>query len=285
MQAQGELFVVATPIGNLADITQRALEVLASVDWVAAEDTRHTRRLLNHYGIKAHLISLHAHNERQRGEQLLERLLQGERGALVSDAGTPLISDPGAVWIARLRQAGVRVTPIPGPSALVAALSAAGLPTDRFAFEGFLPAKSGARRQRLAALRHEPRTLVFYEAPHRLLATLADMIEIWGGAHACVVARELTKRHESFVGETLDEVLSHFQAHPDQVRGELVVLLGPVKDDGRAEGVRVERLICQLLEAGVSAKTAAGIVAETFGLPRNRVYRQVQALKSGDLLQ
>ena len=285
MQARGELFVVATPIGNLADITQRALEVLASVDWVAAEDTRHTRRLLAHYGIGTPLISLHAHNEHQRGERLLERLLEGERGALVSDAGTPLISDPGAVWVARLRQAGVRVTPVPGPSALIAALSAAGLPTDRFAFEGFLPTKGGARRQRLAALRREPRTLVFYEAPHRLVATLTDMVGLWGGGHACVVARELTKRHESFVGDTLEAVLGHFQAHPDQVRGELVILLGPAKRDDEEDQVRAEQLIQRLLEAGLSARTVAGIVADTFEQPRNRVYRLVQALKSGDLLQ
>lgn len=279
-QPSGLLYVVATPIGNLADITQRALEILASVDWIAAEDTRHSRQLLQHYGIGTPLISLHAHNEKARTAVLLPRLRQGEQGALISDAGTPLISDPGATFVAELRQAGIQVCPVPGPSAVIAALSAAGLPTERFTFEGFLPAKAAARRQALQALVGMPYTRVFYEAPHRLMATLADMRAIWGGEAPCVVARELTKRFETFVGMTLDGVIAHFEAYPDQIRGELVILLGPDGQDEQTEmPPPAQRLAQQLLNEGLSPKRTAELVAEAFDLRRNSVYRHVQTLK------
>ena len=278
---RGVLYVVATPIGNLGDITQRALDVLASVDWIAAEDTRHSRQLLQHYGISTPLISLHTHNEKGRTEALLPRLLQGECGALISDAGTPLISDPGATFVATLRQAGVQISPVPGPSAVIAALSAAGLPTARFTFEGFLPAKSAARRKALQALAGMPYTRVFYEAPHRLMETLSDMRAVWGGEAACVVARELTKKFESFIGMTLNAVMTHFESHPEEVRGELVILLGP---DCVEETVTLPpqalNLAVQLLREGISPKRVAQLVAEAFDLRRNQVYRQVQDLKS-----
>lgn len=276
----GCLYVVATPIGNLEDMSARALKVLSQVDWIAAEDTRHSRVLLQHYGITTPLISLHAHNEQARTEQLLERLLKGEDGALISDAGTPLISDPGTVLVARLRAAGVRVSPVPGPSAVMAALSCAGLPTTRFSFEGFLSSRASARQAQLAALKGQPYTRVFYEAPHRIMDTLADMRQIWGGDHACVVARELTKRFESFIGQTLDEVIAHFEAHPDQVRGEMVVLLGPDEQRAAALPDEARRMAVCLLEEGLLPRRVAQMVAEVFGLRRNQVYRVVQDLKT-----
>ncbi len=275
----GTLYVVATPIGNLKDITQRALEVLAQVDWIAAEDTRHTRQLLAHYGISRPLISLHAHNERARTAQLLTRLQAGETGALVSDAGTPLISDPGATLVQQLRGAGVCVLAVPGPSALVAALSVAGLPTDRFAFEGFLPAKPGARKKALEGLKGLGHTLVFYEAPHRLLATLEAMQTVWGAAHPAVVVRELTKRFESVQGDTLGAVLTHFSAHPDEVRGECVIVLGPDAEDASTHGLNAEQVLRDLLAEGMTPKAAAQLASRWLGVRRNAAYQLAQSLK------
>ncbi len=276
----GTLYVVATPIGNLKDITERALEVLAQVDWIAAEDTRHTRQLLAHYGISRPLISLHAHNERARAEQLLQRLQAGEQGALVSDAGTPLISDPGAVLVQRLRHAGVRVLAVPGPSALVAALSIAGLPTERFAFEGFLPAKAGVRQKVLQQLKGLGHTLVFYEAPHRLLATLEAMRSVWGGDHPAVVVRELTKRFESAYGDTLNMLITHFAHHPDEVRGECVILLGPDAVGAPGQALDAQVLLQDLLTEGVSPKKAAQLLSRWLGMRRNEAYRLAQAIKA-----
>jgi len=202
----GTLYVVATPIGNLADISERARQVLAAVAVIAAEDTRHSGQLLKHLAISTPMLALHEHNERQASQGIIERLQRGEDVALISDAGTPLLSDPGYLLVGAAHQAGIRVSPIPGASAMLSALSAAGLPTDRFVFEGFLPARAGPRRSRLEALQHEPRTIVYYEAPHRLLESLQDMLDIFGAGRPAVLARELTKIHETIRLSTLGEL-------------------------------------------------------------------------------
>ena len=275
---RGTLYIVATPIGNLGDITQRALDVLRSVDRIAAEDTRHTGRLLAHFGIATPQISLHEHNEAERSGLLIERLRAGEAIALVSDAGTPLISDPGYHLVRAVRDAGLRVSPIPGPSALIAALSASGLPTDRFAFEGFLPAKTSARRARLRSLAEDGRTLVFYESTHRILDSLADLGDELGGEREAVVARELTKTFETFEQGTLAEIRARLASAPEHCRGEFVVLVAgapPRPDDALdAEALRVLRLLLDELPV----KRAARLAAEVLGLPRNRLYEAALAL-------
>ena len=229
----GSLFIVATPIGNLQDMTPRALEVLSRVGLIAAEDTRHSGRLLQHFGIATPTTACHDHNERDKSARLVERMLAGEDMALISDAGTPLISDPGYHLVRAAREAGVRVCPIPGPCALVAALSAAGLPSDRFAFEGFLPAKASGRRQRLQALAAEPRTWMLYEAPHRLLECLEDMRDILGPDRQVVLARELTKTFETIRGAPVGELVEWVRSDSDQQRGEcvLVVEAMPARDE------------------------------------------------------
>jgi 16S rRNA (cytidine1402-2'-O)-methyltransferase len=217
------LSVVATPVGNLADITYRAIETLKAVDVIACEDTRQTGKLLAHYQIRKPLVSLHDHNERARTPELIERLKSGASIALVSDGGTPLISDPGWWLVHRAIEEGVQVTWVPGAAAVIGALVLSGLPTDRFVFEGFLPAKPGARRRRLEALKDEPRTVVLYESPHRVLKTLADIQDIVGDVLiAC--ARELTKLHEEVRRGRVSEVLGHFKAHPP--RGAFILVLG-----------------------------------------------------------
>ena len=216
--ALGIVYVVATPIGNLEDLSPRAARLLVEVALIAAEDTRHTARLLRHLGLAVPLLSLHEHNEAARVDQLDERLLRGESIALVSDAGTPLISDPGFVLVRELRRRGRRIVPVPGACALVAALSAAGLPTDRFLFQGFLPAKPGARRQRLEALLERSETLVFYESPHRIRETLAAMAVLFG-KRRMVLARELTKTFETFLDGDAAAILASMEADPDQARG------------------------------------------------------------------
>ena len=280
-QGDGKLYVVATPIGNIQDITLRALEILKNADWIAAEDTRHSRVLLQHHGISTPMISFHAHNERQRAQQLLNRLRQGETGALISDAGTPLISDPGGMLVRLLRREGVEVVPVPGPSALIAALSVSGLPAERFAFEGFPPAKSGARKRWLQARYPAPHTLIFYEAPHRLLETLEDMAVIWGEEHPAVVTRELTKQYESWVGETLGDVLAFFRTHPETVRGELVILLGPVAD-AETEWVHHQPLVEALQKQGLSDRAIVQVLAEGMGVRKNQAKRWLAQLKSGN---
>ncbi|MBE0598163.1 MAG: 16S rRNA (cytidine(1402)-2'-O)-methyltransferase, partial [Desulfuromonadales bacterium] len=233
----GTLYLVATPIGNLEDITLRALRLLKEVDLVAAEDTRHSRKLFAHFGITTPLTSYFAHNEREKGEKLLATLREGKAVALISDAGTPAISDPGYLLVRRCREEGIAVTPIPGPSALIAALAASGLPTERFAFEGFLPPRSKPRREALLALAGETRTLLFYEAPHRLAATLADIGTEMGTEREVVVARELTKLHEEFFRGTAAEAARHFgQA---RVRGEIVLLVAPAAADAAREKAEI----------------------------------------------
>jgi len=221
--SSGTLYIVATPIGNLEDITLRALRILKEVDLIAAEDTRHTKKLLTHYGIQKHLTSYHEYNEKTKSSQLIHRLKEGCRVALVSDAGTPLLSDPGFRLVQEAIRAEVQVIPVPGPSAVTAVLSASGLPTDHFAFDGFLPAKKAARRKYLTGLREEERTLVFYEAPHRVQESLRDILEILGDREI-VLGREVTKLHEEFLRGSVSQLIS--ATEPREWRGEITVVVG-----------------------------------------------------------
>lgn len=267
----GTLHVVATPIGNLADLSPRALETLRSVAAVCAEDTRHTRQLLAHFGVERPLLALHEHNEAELAQTLVARLAAGESLALVSDAGTPLVSDPGFRLVRAAREAGIRVSPVPGPSALIAALSVAGLPSDRFAFEGFLPAKAGARRDRLAALAGEPRTLVFYESSHRIADTLADCVAAFGGERPAVLARELTKLFETVLDGDLSTLQARVEADANQRKGEFVLLVQGAGEDADAriaEGRRVYALLAAELKPSLAAKLAAEIT----GAPRKALY-------------
>ncbi|BAN68392.1 16S rRNA (cytidine(1402)-2'-O)-methyltransferase [endosymbiont of unidentified scaly snail isolate Monju] len=274
----GCLYVVATPIGNLGDITRRAVEVLSAVDLVAAEDTRHTRRLLQYLSIDRPLLSLHEHNERERMHALLERLRAGEQVALVSDAGTPLISDPGYPLVRACRAEGIRVVPVSGASALIAALSVAGLPTDRFRFEGFLPRRATARRERLQALATAPETLVFYESAHRIEESLADLCAVFGEAREAVLARELSKRHETLLDGTLGELLARVCADPDQRRGEFVLVIAGAPAEAEGDEQALRALLAVLLEE-LPLKQASAIAARLSGEKKNRVYRLALAMR------
>jgi len=268
----GTLFIVATPIGNLEDITLRALKVLGQVDVIACEDTRHTRKLLAHYQISKPLISYHEHNESERAEQLLKRLLAGESVALVSDAGTPSISDPGYRLIREAARRQIKVSPIPGPSAAIAALAGAGLPTDSFTFAGFLPSRRGARRARLSMLKRLDTTLVFYEAPHRIRTVLAELKEELGDRD-CVVARELTKIHEEFIRGRLSEIQGLVQP-----RGEFVIILSPGALDlaeprHEAQSSSILEAVETQTKAGMTRKEALKHVARARGLSKSEAYR------------
>lgn len=267
----GALHVVATPIGNLGDLTARAREVLAGVDAICAEDTRHTRQLLQALGIERPLLALHEHNEAEIAWKLVERLKAGEALALVSDAGTPLVSDPGYRLVREVRAAGLRVLPVPGACAAIAALSVAGIPSDRFCFEGFLPAKAGARRERLQALAREMRTLVFYESSHRIEECLADLVASFGADREAVLARELTKLFETVLGDTLGDLAGRVAADPDQRKGEFVLVVRGAADDEAArllEGQRVYARLAEHLKPSLAAKLAA----EISGAPRKALY-------------
>jgi len=268
----GTLHVIATPIGNLQDLSPRAIEVLRRVDAICAEDTRHTRQLLAHFGIERPLLAVHEHNEDAISARLLLQLLEGKSLALVSDAGTPLISDPGYRLVAAARAAGIRVSPVPGPCALIAALSVSGLASDRFVFEGFLPAKPGPRRARLMALADEPRTLIFYESPHRLAAMLADAAAAFGDSRRAVLARELTKLFETVLDDTLNGLCATVMADPNQRRGECVVLIegAPASDD--AALLREGQRVCAKLSTHLPPSTAARLAAEITGAPRKALY-------------
>lgn len=272
--AAGTLYVVATPIGNLQDLTPRALEVLRSVALIAAEDTRHSARLLQHFGIDTPTTACHDHNERDKSQRLIERMHAGDDLALISDAGTPLISDPGYHLVRQARESGIKVCPIPGPCALIAALSAAGLPSDRFAFEGFLPAKSHGRRQRIQGLSGETRTWMVYEAPHRLLECLEDMRDILGPERHVVMARELTKTFETIKGAPLGELVEWVRNDSDQQRGECVLVVEgmPAADEDEGIGPEAERIL-DLLLAEVPVKQAAALAAQITGLKKNRLYK------------
>ena len=275
----GTLYLVATPIGNLSDITHRALQVLRDVDLIACEDTRHTHKLLNHYGINTKTISYHEHNEQQRAVDLIERLKQGTNIAVVSDAGTPSISDPGFRLVRAAIENDIVVVPVPGPSALITALIAAGLPTDEFFFAGFLPSRASARRTRLTELQSIPGTLIFYEAPHRLAATLADAYEILGEREA-VVARELTKLHEEIRRGLLSKLAADYTEKTD-IRGEIVVLIDRnVIGAAATPAVSVATLVDQFEQAGLDHRAALKKAARELGLSRAEAYRKLLSERS-----
>jgi 16S rRNA (cytidine1402-2'-O)-methyltransferase len=271
----GCLYLVATPIGNLEDITMRAIRILKEADLIACEDTRQTQKLLHHYGIRKEMVSYHEHNELTRSPELVIELEQGAQIALVSDAGTPGISDPGHRLVTLCLRHHIPVVPIPGPSALVAALAASGLPTEEFLFVGFLPARAGARRKALDALKAESRTLIFYEAPHRVVETLADALEILG-ARPAVIAREVTKIHEEFLRGPLAELLA--SARKRAPRGEITLLLGPGDPQMQQVDVSVslkERVAQLEAEGGVDRKAALKQAARERGLGKREAYKQL----------
>jgi 16S rRNA (cytidine1402-2'-O)-methyltransferase len=267
---RGKLYVVGTPIGNVDDLSPRARSVLAMADVIAAEDTRHTRGLLSRIGVESRLIAYHEHNETERVATLLEQLAAGKSVALVSDAGTPLISDPGWRLVHAAQAAGVTVVPVPGPCAAIAALSAAGLPTDHFVFEGFLPRRDGARAERLDALRHEPRTIVLYEAVHRIEATLAALCAAFGGERRAAIARELTKTHEQIVTGTLTELAARLESGIPALGEFVIVVAGAAATTpDEAEAQRVYALLAAELPPDQALKLAGAIT----GVPRNVLYR------------
>lgn len=274
------LYVVATPIGNLADITHRAVEVLQSVDVIAAEDTRHSGRLMAHFSIKTPMISVHDHNERQRVATIVNKLSAGESVALISDAGTPLISDPGFILVRAVREAGFKVVPIPGCCAVITALSAAGMASNNFIFEGFLPAKRVGRKQKLHALCADERTVIFYESTHRIIASLQDMLEVFGPMRHVVIARELTKTFETIHGDYLPELITWMQEDHNQQKGEFVVLVAgaePVID----EDISPETLrILDLLVAQLPVKQACALAAQITGEKKNALYQQALLRKA-----
>lgn len=267
----GTLYVVATPIGNLADMTPRANQILAAVDAICAEDTRHTRQLLSAFGLEKPLVALHEHNEGEMAARLVERLRAGQALALVSDAGTPLVSDPGYRLVREVRAAGLKVSPVPGACAAIAALSVAGIASDRFCFEGFLPAKAAARRERLHALVRETRTLVFYESAHRIGDSLADLAAIFGTGREAVLARELTKLFETVLGDTLGAIAQRVQGDENQRKGEFVLIVGGCADDTAATLAEGQRLYLKLAEY-LKPSQAAKLAAELSGAPRKALY-------------
>lgn len=274
----GTLYIVATPIGNLQDITQRCIDTLKKVNWIAAEDTRHSAPLLTAFGIPTKTLTLHEHNERDNAQKVVEMLKKGDSVALISDAGTPLISDPGYHLVREARAAGADVVPIPGSCAAIAALSVAGLPTDRFVFEGFLPPKKTARVKRLAALETEFRTMVFYESPHRILDLLEDMRDIFGDERQVVIARELTKLFETIHLGNLSETLEWIIADTNQQRGEFVVVLEGRKEEICQTETELEHILKVLL-AEFPLKQAVDVATKLTGLKKNDIYEQALALK------
>ena len=269
----GTLYIVATPIGNLQDITQRALAVFAEVDLIAAEDTRHSGLLLSHYGIKKPFFALHDHNEQQKADLLVEKLRAGTNIALISDAGTPLISDPGFHLVRKCRQAGVKVVPLPGACAAITALCASGIASDRFCFEGFLPAKSKARRDRLQNLQKEDRTLIFYESTHRILDTLADVEELFGAERYVVLAREITKTWETISGDSVGNLRRWLNEDANRTKGEMVLIVEGCIETRETEFSPEAVKALKLIAAELPLKKAAAIVAELYGYKKNALYQ------------
>ena len=274
----GTLYIVATPIGNLGDISSRALEVLTQVDIIACEDTRHTQKLLSANAIKNKTLSMHDHNERQRQDYIAQLLQEGKSIALVSDAGTPLISDPGFHLVRHCRSLGLAVSPIPGACAAISALSVAGLPTDRFSFEGFLPSKSGARQSTLLALVDETRTMVFYDAPRRAIDTIKDIVNTLGGERTIVIARELTKTFETIHSDTAENLLAWLEQDANQLKGEMVLIIEGYKADPDEISADVIKTL-KLLLAEMKPKKACAIVAEIYGVKKNALYDIALSLK------
>lgn len=267
------LYIVPTPIGNLGDITHRAIEVLSTVDLIAAEDTRHTGKLLSHFNIQTKTFALHDHNEQQKAQVLVDKLLAGQNIALVSDAGTPLISDPGYHLVSQCRQAGVKVVPLPGPCAVITALSASGLPSDRFSFEGFLPAKSKGRKDKLLEIAKVERTCIFYESPHRIIDSLHDMLEILGPNREVVLARELTKTFETIQGMPLGELVDWVKSDENQQKGEMALLIHGYRDSAE-DGLPEEALrALTILLKELPLKRAAAMVAEIYNVKKNALYK------------
>lgn len=275
----GKLYIVATPIGNLEDISARAINILNQVDWIAAEDTRHSAKLLAHCQITTPMFSLHEFNEIFRQEKVIGLLQQGQSIALISDAGTPLISDPGYRLVHEARNAGIEIVPIPGPCALIAALSVSGLPTDRFIFEGFLPVKRQARIHYLKTLKTEPRTLIFYEAPHRIVDALHDFLTVFGGERLMVVARELTKIHETVLTDNLENITKYVETHPEVEQGEWVILLKgaePVVDHHECQETHLMHCLLEVLPV----KQAAAVASKITGKKKNALYKLALSFKS-----
>ena len=273
MDQKVALYVVPTPIGNLSDLSPRAIEVLNSVDLIACEDTRHSGKLLNHFGITTRTTALHDHNERARAQWVVEQLANGISIALISDAGTPLISDPGYHLVSHVRESGYAVTPLPGPCAAITALSASGLPSDRFSFEGFLPAKEKGRFDKLTELREDPRTLIYYESPHRIVHSLTSIVKALGADRKIVMAREVTKTFETFLSGTAAEVLAMVEADSNQQRGEIVLMVhGFVADEDNTiptEAIETLKLLCTELPL----KKASALAAQIHGLKKNALYK------------
>ena len=280
----GTLFVVATPIGNLADISDRARDVLKQVDCILCEDTRHSKRLLNHYGINNRLRSCHEHNELEQIHWIESELRKGQSLALISDAGTPLISDPGFAVVRSLRMSGLTVQVVPGPSSIIAALSVAGLPTDRFIYEGFLPSRSAARTEFLKQYQNEKRTIVLLESSHRIVSTIRSVIETLGGDRQIVIARELTKKFETVISGLADEVLETLLTDDNQTRGEFVLMLAGQTEVSESEEVSVnlESLLKVLVEE-LPVKQAATLAAKITGVRKNEAYKYAQKLKDVSL--
>ena len=274
--APGTLYLVATPVGNLSDMTLRAIEVLKEVDLIACEDTRHTRKLLEHFNIGTPTVSYHEHNERERAAEILAKLKSGSRVAVVSDAGMPGICDPGYRVVGLAVEAGVPVVPVPGASAVVLALAASGLPTDAFGFGGFLPAKAGQRREALKGIAESERTEIFYEAPHRVIEALEDLVEVLGGGRRVVVARELTKLHEEFLRGPAEEVLAGLKKRGD-VKGEITLLIGKAEAGVTASKASLRARMEQVMrEEALDEKAALKKVAKEFGLGKSEAYRRLQ---------
>ena len=270
----GILYIVATPIGNLQDITQRALDTFTQVDLIAAEDTRHSGLLLSHYGIKKPFFALHDHNEQEKAHILVEKLKQGSHIALISDAGTPLISDPGFHLVRQCREAGIRVVPLPGACAAITALCASGIASDRFCFEGFLPAKSKARKDKLENIAEEDRTLIFYESTHRILDTLEDMQSVLGKERYIVLAREITKTWETITGNSIKNLREWLLEDTNRTKGEMVLIVeGKPKSDNNEEISPQAVKALELIAEELPLKKAAAIVAELYGYKKNALYQ------------
>ena len=275
----GLLYLVATPIGNLGDLSFRAVEVLKAVDLIACEDSRHSRPLLDHYGIDRPLLSLHEHNEDERSKTLVDRLLKGETMALISDAGSPLINDPGYPLVKRARAEGVKVRPVPGPCALVAALSASGLPSHRFAFEGFPPRKKAARTAFFEALEQDPRTLIFYESSHRIAECLDDLADAFKGERRVVIARELTKRFETIIETTVSDAPDLVRSQEGMQRGEFVLIVEGFSVPANTPVSEEQRRVLQILLKEHTLKSAVALTLEITGGQKDLIYREALKLK------